>query len=175
MTLYFLKELLLLKKQSLSNSIRDILFQRIIDKIFIDGFSQNDESESTWAIIVIGKIADILDDDVISKGIYDRFFGKYDFSAQGLPKTIFSKKWIVYLKQAEGVSLLLPYSYILYLANLHGVFLELGEDIIQEHLTIFIQKAYSFNDIPTLVCMICFKMSSVLRRYVQDMTPITVT
>lgn len=172
-TLYFLKELLLLDREWLSGSVRELLFRKVIDKIFIDGFSQNDEDEAFWAIIIIGKLVDILQDGIITTGIYDRFFGNHCFSSEKISKVIKSKKWVTYLQNFEGINFLLSYAYIFYLAYLHKVFSEtLFLDVVKDTLEIFIKSAFCRNDTPTVVFMVCLKMSLIFK--IQDFSPMSV-
>jgi len=168
-TLYFLKELMLLGKQSLSGSIREMCIQQVVDKIFEHGFGANDPADALWGIIIIGKMADILKDDVISKGIYNRLFGNY--YEEGDSRGVLSQKWITFMKEEEGIGLTLAYSYLFYTANT-GVF-SFESEKIKQHLEFFVQKAFSCKYTPTLLLMICFKMSSTFTFL--DLTPFSVT
>jgi hypothetical protein len=171
-----LKELLLLGKPSLSASICDLLFQKVIDKIFVNGFSQNDDAEALWALIIIGKIVDILDNDIISNGIYDLLFGNRDFSSLETSNgSRFCLKWIGFFRQDDGMRFIFPFSYLLHSANMRGVFLKfVGSENIKQHLEIFLQKAFSCDYTPTLLLQISFKMSSTLRKYLQDLSILSV-
>ena len=170
--LYFLKELLLLKKQVLSDSVRELLFNTIIDKIFVDGFKNNGEEEVAWSLIIIGKIFDILEDQVVTIGICNRLFGNYESSVVRDSKFNFSKKWIDFLKKSQGFNVLIPYSYVLHLVWLHGSILEsVNLDSFREYLHIFIQRAFRDSYTPTIVLLVCFNMSIAI----QDFTAVTVT
>ena len=152
-----------------------MFFQKVIDKIFVNGFSQNDDTEALWALIIIGKIVDILDNDSISKGIYDLLFANYDFSNLGESKGRFCLKWISFFKQDDGMRFILPYSYLLHSANMRGVYLQsIESESIRQHLEMFLEKAFSCDYTPTLLLQTCFKMSATLKKHLQDLSILSV-
>ena len=159
--MYFLKELLLLGKEKLANEIRYLLFTKVIDRLCIKGFNSDEKKEIVWAIILTGKILDIMEDDIISQGIIDRVFGNYDMNSQNLDKIKYCSKWLTVFQKSDDIGLLVAISYLLYAMVLRGLLSEYTQNETSSlYLNSLLQKIFNNLAVPAIVLMGVFQISS---------------